>query len=54
MNPGGRVLAAEIVLDPTSGDWFPYLLDLQILACPPAANAPRRSSIRSTAQPDSD
>jgi hypothetical protein len=33
MNPGGRVLAAEIVLDPTSGDWFPYFLDLQILVC---------------------
>ena len=33
MNPGGRVLAVEIVLDPTSGDWFPYFLDLQILVC---------------------
>ncbi len=33
MNPGGRVLAAEIVLDPTSSDWFPYFLDLQILVC---------------------
>ena len=54
MNPGGRVLAAEIVLDPTSGDWFPYFLDLQILVCLSGGNAPRRSSISSTAQPDSD
>ena len=41
--------------DPTSGDWFPYFLDLRnSRLASPAANAPRRSSISSTAQPDSD
>ncbi len=31
MRPNGRVLAAEIVLEPDNPDPFPYLLDLQML-----------------------
>ena len=31
MNPGGRILAAEIVLDPERSDPFAYFLDLQML-----------------------
>lgn len=31
MRPGGRMLAAEIVLEPDNPDPFPYLLDLQML-----------------------
>jgi len=32
VRPGGRVLAAELVLQPGSPDPFPYFLDLQMLA----------------------
>ncbi len=31
MRPGGRVLAAELVLQPDNPDPFPYFLDLEML-----------------------
>lgn len=33
MNPGGKVVAVEMVLGVEGDGWFPYFLDLQILVC---------------------